>query len=181
MQENVHVNVSRCMFGGNGGGREGGLCEATHTMDNRYLCRLAAKPALCTCTCMHFTESLMRLNIVYVGHLHVHSYTPAFQYHGGKMGYLPCCPPPPRPPKYNPPHHMCTYMDVLSSSLSSVTSIEHVPSIYPDDYTDDLLSAHESELDRMRGFYSDNNDTFKLVEKRENLWNKLQEFEVIDF
>ena len=35
-----------------------------------------------------------------------------------------------------------------------------------DDISDDVLSAHESELDRIRGFYSDNADLFKLVEKR---------------
>ena len=49
---------------------------------------------------------------------------------------------------------------------------------FNDDYTDDLLSAHESELDRMRGFYKDNEDVFKLVEKRENLWKKFLELEV---
>lgn len=48
-----------------------------------------------------------------------------------------------------------------------------------DDYTDDLLSAHESELDRMRGFYKDNEDIFKLVQKRENLWKKFLELEVL--
>jgi protein regulator of cytokinesis 1 len=47
-----------------------------------------------------------------------------------------------------------------------------------DDYTDDLLSAHESELDRMRGFYKDNEDVYKLVQKRENLWKKFIELEV---
>ena len=41
-----------------------------------------------------------------------------------------------------------------------------------------MLSAHESELDRVRGFYADNKDVFRLVEKRENLWAKMQEFEV---
>ena len=47
-----------------------------------------------------------------------------------------------------------------------------------DEFCEDMLSAHESELDRMRGFYTDNKDIFRLVEKRENLWNKMQEFEV---
>lgn len=47
-----------------------------------------------------------------------------------------------------------------------------------DEFSEDMLSAHESELDRMRGFYADNKDVFRLVEKRENLWNKMQEFEV---
>lgn len=49
---------------------------------------------------------------------------------------------------------------------------------FSDDYTDDMLSAHESELDRMRGFYKDNEDVYKLVQKRENLWKKFTELEV---
>ena len=50
--------------------------------------------------------------------------------------------------------------------------------VLSDDYTDDLLSAHESELDRMRGFYKDNEDVYKLVQKRENLWKTFLELEV---
>ena len=49
---------------------------------------------------------------------------------------------------------------------------------FSDDFTDDLLSAHESELDRMRGFYRDNEDIYKLVHKREQLWQKFVEMEV---
>ena len=48
---------------------------------------------------------------------------------------------------------------------------------FSEDFSDDLLSAHESELDRMQGFYRDNTDVFKLVEKRENMWKKLVELE----
>ena len=47
-----------------------------------------------------------------------------------------------------------------------------------DVFDDDALSAHESELDRMKGFYSDNEEIFKLIEKREKLWGKYLEFEV---
>ena len=47
-----------------------------------------------------------------------------------------------------------------------------------DEFTDDYLSAHESELDRMRGFYADNVEVFKLVEKRETLWKQKLEMEV---
>ncbi|XP_019849406.1 PREDICTED: protein regulator of cytokinesis 1-like isoform X1 [Amphimedon queenslandica] len=43
---------------------------------------------------------------------------------------------------------------------------------FNDDFTEDNLSAHESELDKMRGFYADNNEIFKLVEKRESLWDQ---------
>lgn len=45
-------------------------------------------------------------------------------------------------------------------------------------YDDDLLSAHESELDRMRGFYQDNLEVFKLVQKREDLFKQHLELEV---
>lgn len=48
----------------------------------------------------------------------------------------------------------------------------------PDECSDDVLSAHESELDRMRGFYSDNVDLFKLVEKRQTMWKRKLEFDV---
>lgn len=47
-----------------------------------------------------------------------------------------------------------------------------------DDFTEDNLSAHESELDKMRGFYADNNEIFKLVEKRESLWDQKIEMDV---
>ena len=47
-----------------------------------------------------------------------------------------------------------------------------------EDFSDDLLSAHESELDRMRGFYKDNKDVFEMVEKRQKLWNQQMEMDV---
>ena len=50
--------------------------------------------------------------------------------------------------------------------------------LFVGDFSDDLLNAHESELDRMRGFHGDNQDVFKLVEKRENLWGRYEDFEV---
>lgn len=49
---------------------------------------------------------------------------------------------------------------------------------YIDDYTDDSLSAHESELDKMRGFFADNNEIFKLIEKRESLWQQKIDMDV---
>jgi protein regulator of cytokinesis 1 len=45
-------------------------------------------------------------------------------------------------------------------------------------FDDDLLSAHESELDRMRGFYHDNTEIFELVKKREDLYQQYLEMEV---
>lgn len=47
-----------------------------------------------------------------------------------------------------------------------------------DDYSDDALSAHESELDKMKGFFEDHKDIFKLIDKREEMWSKMLQFEV---
>lgn len=49
-----------------------------------------------------------------------------------------------------------------------------------DDFSEDLLSAHESELDRMRGFYQDNREIFEQVQKRERLWQQQLELDVRD-
>ena len=47
-----------------------------------------------------------------------------------------------------------------------------------EDFSEDLLSAHESELDRTRGFYQDNKDVFEMVEKRQKLWRQQMEMDV---
>ena len=47
-----------------------------------------------------------------------------------------------------------------------------------DDFSEDLLSAHESEVDRIRGFHQDNKEIFELLEKREKLWQQQLELEV---
>ncbi len=41
---------------------------------------------------------------------------------------------------------------------------------FSDDYRDDILGDLESELDRMNGFYRDNEELFQKVEKRETMW-----------
>ena len=55
---------------------------------------------------------------------------------------------------------------------------EFAPAFVDGPFDDDLLSAHESELDRMRGFYQDNSEVFELVKKREELYNQYLEIEV---
>ena len=55
---------------------------------------------------------------------------------------------------------------------------EFGPAFADGSFDDDLLSAHESELDRMRGFYQDNLDIFKLIKKREALFQQHCELEV---
>jgi protein regulator of cytokinesis 1 len=49
---------------------------------------------------------------------------------------------------------------------------------FTEEIDDDALSAHESELDRMRGFYADNSEIFKLIEKRESLWQRKIDMDV---
>lgn len=56
---------------------------------------------------------------------------------------------------------------------------EFSPAFVDGPFDDDLLSAHESELDRLRGFYHDNLDTFKLIKKREELFKQYCELEVL--
>ena len=56
----------------------------------------------------------------------------------------------------------------------------HLPPPPPpasDEIDEDVLRAHESELDRIRGFYSDNKDVFMLVARREDYWKKFLELE----
>ena len=55
---------------------------------------------------------------------------------------------------------------------------EFAPAFVDGPFDDDLLSAHESELDRLRGFYQDNLDIFTLVKKREALFEQDCELEV---
>ena len=45
-------------------------------------------------------------------------------------------------------------------------------------FDDDLLSQHESEVDRMRGFYQDNANIYEQVKKREAMFSQLCELEV---
>ena len=48
---------------------------------------------------------------------------------------------------------------------------------FRDEFSADTLSAHESELDRMNGFYADNVSLSKIVEKRQKLWQQKMMFE----
>ncbi len=49
---------------------------------------------------------------------------------------------------------------------------------FSDDYRDDVLGDLESELDRVNGFYRDNEELFQKVEKRETMWTQYQELVV---
>ena len=62
----------------------------------------------------------------------------------------------------------CHYGDIQGREFAPV---------FKDEFSDDALSAHESELDRMNGFYADNVNLFKMVEKRQKLWEQKMMFE----
>ena len=69
--------------------------------------------------------------------------------------------------------------DVIHMYVYIVYNIICVPlSLLSDAFSEDLLSAHESEIDRMRGFYKDNKEIFELVEKRHKLWEQQLELDV---
>ena len=55
---------------------------------------------------------------------------------------------------------------------------EFAPAFIQGPFNDDLLSVHESEVDRMRGYYKDNAAIYTLIEKREAMFNQFCELEV---
>ncbi|KAK2580422.1 hypothetical protein KPH14_006172 [Odynerus spinipes] len=44
-------------------------------------------------------------------------------------------------------------------------------------YTEDLLTLHKLEVDKVRKFYDTNRSIFELIEERENLWSQMNELE----
>lgn len=84
--------------------------------------------------------------------------------------------------------HMETFISKTRAELRHIWSEclygvqqqrEFSPAFVDGPFDDDLLSAHESELDRLRGFYHDNLDVFKLIKKREDLFKQYCELEVL--
>ena len=55
---------------------------------------------------------------------------------------------------------------------------EFAPAFVEGPFNEDLLSVHENEVGRMRGFYRDNAEIFKLIKKREDMFHKYCELEV---
>ena len=49
---------------------------------------------------------------------------------------------------------------------------------YLENYTEELLSIHEYQVEVMKNYYEENKNIFKLVEKREALFKTMEEFEV---
>ncbi|XP_051159934.1 protein regulator of cytokinesis 1-like [Leptopilina boulardi] len=48
---------------------------------------------------------------------------------------------------------------------------------YSQTYTEDLLTLHELEAEKLRKFYKSNKKIFDLLEERENLWEKMKELD----
>ena len=49
---------------------------------------------------------------------------------------------------------------------------------YLENYTEELLSIHEHQVEVMKNYYEENKNIFKLVERREALIKTMEEFEV---
>ena len=47
-----------------------------------------------------------------------------------------------------------------------------------ENYTEELLTTHEHQVEAVRNYYEENKALYKLVEKRENMFKKMEEFEV---
>jgi len=50
-------------------------------------------------------------------------------------------------------------------------------SFYSDVFTEETLSEHEHQVATVKNFYEENKEMFKMVDKRETLWNKKIDFE----
>lgn len=61
---------------------------------------------------------------------------------------------------------MCKYCEAEKNSFAP---------FYSNTFTEDLLTLHELELERLRKFYNDNRIIFDLLEQRESFLNKIKE------
>ena len=68
------------------------------------------------------------------------------------------------------------FSDVRSAVLVCVISCSFVQK-----YDDKLLEDHEAEQARLKAYYSDNEQLFALVERREEILATLKSFEVLLF
>ena len=48
---------------------------------------------------------------------------------------------------------------------------------YCQDMTEELLELHEAEIARLKSYYDENEEMFRMVTKRQELWNKMLELE----
>ena len=67
---------------------------------------------------------------------------------------------------------------VLAYLSMNLLSLLYIHGIYLENYTEELLSIHEHQVEVMKNYYEENKNIFKLVEKREALFKTMEEFEV---
>lgn len=51
-------------------------------------------------------------------------------------------------------------------------------SLFPENYSEELLEVHERELQKMQEYYKAHQQVLDLMVKRDKLWNEMLEFEV---
>lgn len=51
---------------------------------------------------------------------------------------------------------------------------------YVANYTEELLTMHEHQVEVMKGYYEQNKHLFKMVEKRATMFAKMEEYEVMN-
>jgi protein regulator of cytokinesis 1 len=81
--------------------------------------------------------------------------------------------------------HMKRFIEATRHELAEVWDMcyfgpqqrQQFAPFFTDVYDENTLGEHESELDRMKGFYRDHIDLLKLITKREDLWKKMLEAE----
>ena len=53
-----------------------------------------------------------------------------------------------------------------------------ITSFIAEDFTEELLEQHDTEVQRMKQLYDDNQNMFEKVARRQKLWVEFLEFEV---
>lgn len=81
--------------------------------------------------------------------------------------------------------HMQKFIDGLRKELSDLwdkcffgpAQREEFTPAFDENYTEELLSIHEHQVEVMKNYYEENKNIFKLVERREALFKTMEEFE----
>lgn len=81
--------------------------------------------------------------------------------------------------------HIQKFIDGLRQELSALwdkcffgpLQREEFTPAFDDNYTEELLTIHEHQVEVMKNYYEENKNIFKLVEKRETLFKTMEEFE----
>ncbi|XP_015187288.1 PREDICTED: protein regulator of cytokinesis 1-like [Polistes dominula] len=81
--------------------------------------------------------------------------------------------------------HIAKYVNKVRTELVSMWDLckygesqrKKFTAFYSRTYTNDLLTLHELEVDKVRKYYETNKIIFNLLEEREKLWTKMKELE----